>query len=92
MPGELDLKKDDIPTNMPDDFASLYQSDVGGAGSLEPRRKASYSLQRCERGVLVFSIIVRMSTAFDLIIDCGQKRVRSVHLFCDKPWQDVTRR
>lgn len=33
--GELDLKRDDVPTDMSDDFASLYQDEVGGSGSLD---------------------------------------------------------
>ena len=30
--GELDLKKDDVPTDVPDDFLSMYQSEIEGAG------------------------------------------------------------
>ena len=35
--GELDLKRDDVPTDTSDDFASLYQDDIGETGSLDSR-------------------------------------------------------
>ena len=49
--GELDLKKDDIPTDMPDDFLSMYQSEVGlgRAGSLELRHSVGQTREHPSR-------------------------------------------
>lgn len=47
--GKLDLKKDDIPTDVSEGFEDLYQSEVGGAGSLEPPHSVGQSGKRPSR-------------------------------------------